>query len=117
MILVGLTGSIGMGKSTAAQMFASLELPVHSADDTVHRLYSGRAAPMVEALAACRPAPLLWGIDWPHTELWADMPDDADLIDATPIRSLTPDVQWAIFVENPAALYGFHTGVSGDAPG
>lgn len=74
-------------------------------------------APMVEALAACRPAPLLWGIDWPHTELWADMPDDADLIDATPIRSLTPDVQWAIFVENPAALYGFHTGVSGDAPG
>lgn len=50
MILVGLTGSIGMGKSTAAQMFASLELPVHSADDTVHRLYSGRAAPMVEAL-------------------------------------------------------------------
>lgn len=50
MILVGLTGSIGMGKSTAAQMFASLELPVHSADDTVHRLYSGRAAPMVEVL-------------------------------------------------------------------
>lgn len=74
-------------------------------------------APMVEALAACRPDRLLWGTDWPHTELWADMPDDADLIDATPIRSLTPDVQRAIFVANPAALYGFHTGASGDAPG
>lgn len=49
MILVGLTGSIGMGKSSAAQTFAALGLPVHSADDAVHRLYAGRAAPLVEA--------------------------------------------------------------------
>lgn len=50
MILVGLTGSIGMGKSTAAATFSELGLPVHSADETVHRLYSGRAAPEVERL-------------------------------------------------------------------
>lgn len=50
MIAVGLTGSIAMGKSTVAQQFAALGLPVHSADETVHRLYRGRAVPLVEGL-------------------------------------------------------------------
>jgi len=62
--------------------------------------------PLVDALVAANPARLVWGSDWPHTELQAT-PHDADLVDL--LVATLPDAAMLkrVCVDNPASLYGF----------
>lgn len=81
--LLGLTGSIGMGKSTTAQMFRAAGIPVWDADATVHRLYA-RGGAAVPGLAALCPGAIVDGaIDRSRLKSWiATTPDALRRIEA-----------------------------------
>ena len=75
-VIIGLTGSIGMGKSTTAKMFADEGIPVWDADKTVHELYEG---PAVDVIAAICPTAVRFGkVD--RTELAAWVVEDPSAI-------------------------------------
>ncbi|GHA18195.1 hydrolase [Devosia pacifica] len=58
----------------------------------------------VRALAETNPDRLLWGSDWPHTELFDTVPDDTDLLDAFD-EWVPPSLRQRLFVDTPQSLY------------
>lgn len=81
--LLGLTGSIGMGKSTTARMFSEMGVPVWDADAAVHRLYA-RGGAAVPAIAAICPQVIVDGaVDRTVLRDWiAAHPDGLSRIEA-----------------------------------
>lgn len=67
---LGLTGSIGMGKSTTAAMFADEGLPVWDADAAVHRLYGPDGAAVAPIAALCTKAKTPQGLDRAALKDW-----------------------------------------------
>lgn len=72
-----------------------------------YRLGAGDVLPLVRALVAANPEQVLWASDWPHTELFAPTPQDADLVDLLVDWLASADLRQRICVANPTRLYGF----------
>lgn len=66
----------------------------------------GAVAPLARALLRANPQRMLWGSDWPHTDLRTGMPNDGDLLDLLGAWIDDDAVRDAILVTNPASLYG-----------
>ena len=72
--------------------------------DRRHARYAD-VAPLARALVRANPERILWGSDWPHTDLRRDMPDDGELLDVLADWVDDPATLDAILARNPMALY------------
>jgi 2-pyrone-4,6-dicarboxylate lactonase len=88
----------------AGRCWVKLSAPYHMTDWP--RFGYGAVAPLARALVRANPQRMLWGSDWPHTDLRAGMPNDGDLLDQLGVWIEDDAVREAILVTNPASLYG-----------
>ncbi|TBE94234.1 hydrolase [Rhizobium leguminosarum] len=84
-----------------AEAYVKVTAPYRLTKDVI---YDGFAE-VGRALAASHAEGLLWGSDWPHTELWDGMPDDAELIETMQAAIDDPAIAEKIFVRNAEALF------------
>jgi len=65
------------------------------------------AVPFARALVNAAPDRVIWGTDWPHPNIPAAMPNDADLVDLLPEMIGDEETLHKVLVANPARLFGF----------
>lgn len=61
--------------------------------------------PFAQKVVNAFPDRVLWGTDWPHPNIKANMPDDGKLVDFIPAIAPTPELQRMLLVDNPSRLY------------
>ena len=88
----------------AGRCWVKLSAPYRLTD--WQRFGYGAVAPLARALARAHPQRMLWGSDWPHTDLRSGMPNDGDLLDLLGAWIDDDATREAILVTNPASLYG-----------
>ncbi|HTM78842.1 MAG TPA: amidohydrolase family protein [Devosia sp.] len=81
--------------------YVKLSAPYRLTKGTDHSAF----AQIVAQLLASHPHRLLWGSDWPHTELWVNVPDDAELIDEMTIWLGNAATRTQVFVQNSQSLF------------
>ncbi|ABS62873.1 dephospho-CoA kinase [Parvibaculum lavamentivorans DS-1] len=103
MLLIGLTGSIGMGKSETAKMFRELGVPVYDADAAVHKLYE-KGGKAVEPLRAAFPSAIVDGaVDRKLlSRAVLGLPDEMKKLEAI-VHPLVGEAQMEFLRENMAA--------------